>query len=226
MKQTRIIGVAVVSLCCFAATSQANLIINGDFETGVIGPSTSGYSLDNTAGGLASGGEGSGAGEYSLVTDPNFSHSGFISAADHTPTGPGYMMVVNASLSAGKTVWSQTVAPPLDTSGATPYLFSAWVMNVYADSPARLEFTFGGVNLGTFSATGVGVWQKFTATFVPVNSVGGVIDLNLAFQGNDFALDDISLVAVPEPTTVIAGALLLLPFGASTFRILRKNRAA
>jgi hypothetical protein len=33
-------------------------------------------------------------------------------------------------------------------------------------------------------------------------------------------------VAVPEPTTMIAGALLLLPFGASTLRILRKNRAA
>ncbi len=31
---------------------------------------------------------------------------------------------------------------------------------------------------------------------------------------------------VPEPTTIIAGALMLLPFGASTLRILRKNRAA
>jgi hypothetical protein len=31
---------------------------------------------------------------------------------------------------------------------------------------------------------------------------------------------------VPEPTTMIAGALLLLPFGASTLRILRKNRTA
>jgi hypothetical protein len=31
---------------------------------------------------------------------------------------------------------------------------------------------------------------------------------------------------VPEPTTVIAGALLLLPFAASTFRILRKKRMA
>ena len=31
---------------------------------------------------------------------------------------------------------------------------------------------------------------------------------------------------VPEPTTLIAGALLLLPFGASTLRILRRNRAA
>ena len=31
---------------------------------------------------------------------------------------------------------------------------------------------------------------------------------------------------VPEPTTLIAGALLLLPFGASTLRVLRKHRAA
>ena len=30
--------------------------------------------------------------------------------------------------------------------------------------------------------------------------------------------------SVPEPTTVMAGALLLLPFGASTLRILRRNR--
>jgi len=30
---------------------------------------------------------------------------------------------------------------------------------------------------------------------------------------------------VPEPTTVLAGALLLLPFGASTLRILRKRQA-
>jgi hypothetical protein len=36
----------------------------------------------------------------------------------------------------------------------------------------------------------------------------------------------LGLTAVPEPTTVIAGALLLLPFGASTIRFLRKNRAA
>ena len=31
---------------------------------------------------------------------------------------------------------------------------------------------------------------------------------------------------VPEPTTMLAGALLLLPFGASTLRILRKTRTA
>ena len=33
-------------------------------------------------------------------------------------------------------------------------------------------------------------------------------------------------IAVPEPTTVIAGILLLLPLGVSTLRILRRNRIA
>jgi hypothetical protein len=36
---------------------------------------------------------------------------------------------------------------------------------------------------------------------------------------------DISL-SVPEPTTMVAGAMLLLPFGASTLRCFRKNRTA
>jgi hypothetical protein len=33
------------------------------------------------------------------------------------------------------------------------------------------------------------------------------------------------VIAVPETTTVIAGALLLLPLGASTLRILRRRAA-
>jgi hypothetical protein len=37
---------------------------------------------------------------------------------------------------------------------------------------------------------------------------------------------ELLIAAVPEPTTVIAGALLLLPFGASTLRILRRKRMA
>lgn len=35
-----------------------------------------------------------------------------------------------------------------------------------------------------------------------------------------------NVTPVPEPTTLIAGALLLLPFGASTLRFIRKNRTA
>ena len=37
---------------------------------------------------------------------------------------------------------------------------------------------------------------------------------------------DVTTTAVPEPATVVAGALLLLPLGVSAIRILRKGRAA
>ena len=53
----------------------------------------------------------------------------------------------------------------------------------------------------------------------------GVVALNL-YDATTGALLQDQLALVPEPTTMIAGALLLLPFGASTLRILRKNRAA
>jgi hypothetical protein len=56
---------------------------------------------------------------------------------------------------------------------------------------------------------------------------GGVYDLsqvnNVSFQYGTQIGEN---VLVPEPTTMIAGALLLLPFGASTLRILRRNRTA
>jgi len=39
-------------------------------------------------------------------------------------------------------------------------------------------------------------------------------------------IDSITISSVPEPTTMIAGALLLLPFGASTLRILRRRQTA
>ena len=55
------------------------------------------------------------------------------------------------------------------------------------------------------------------------NGAYGVDALNLGAPG---AVQDQLVIVVPEPTTMIAGSLLLLPFGASTLRILRKNRAA
>ena len=44
--------------------------------------------------------------------------------------------------------------------------------------------------------------------------------------GQGFFGPNLSFSTVPEPTTVIAGALLLLPFGASTLRILRQKQTA
>jgi hypothetical protein len=49
-----------------------------------------------------------------------------------------------------------------------------------------------------------------------------------SFGGNDrdFDINSVSVSAVPEPSTYIAGALLLLPFGSSLLRKFRQNRPA
>lgn len=60
------------------------------------------------------------------------------------------------------------------------------------------------------------------------NGAYGVIALNL-WDANGSSTNPNKqpmLAIVPEPSTVIAGALLLLPFGVSTVRILRKNKTA
>ena len=80
---------------------------------------------------------------------------------------------------------------------------------------------------------------------LPVPPAGSLIPVSLTYQfvatspsttltfmdatgydSNAAWIDNVSLVAVPEPPTVIAGALLLLPFGASTIRFFRRQRAA
>jgi hypothetical protein len=61
----------------------------------------------------------------------------------------------------------------------------------------------------------------------PFTGGTGYYDTANANLGNGATLTAVtlSLTPVPEPTTMIAGALLLLPFGASTLRMLRKRTA-
>jgi hypothetical protein len=63
----------------------------------------------------------------------------------------------------------------------------------------------------------------FTSTFAPMFGSGSALD---GSAGPWSALSPGSTkvnVPVPEPTTLIAGALLLLPFGASTLRFVRNR---
>ena len=90
-----------------------------------------------------------------------------------------------------------------------------------------------GNNLQTFTGIGYNAtthsyWENFGLDFTATSAStllalqGGTVG-----AGNNYyiGLDNVSVSLVPEPTTMIAGALLLLPFGASTLRILRKRTA-
>jgi hypothetical protein len=97
----------------------------------------------------------------------------------------------------------------------------------------------GGVPItGTITLPLTGVLNPDSADNIPVVPPSSTLyvtkDIGLAVLPNGSFASDLATisqveqsfhqVAVPEPTTVLAGALLLLPLGASTLRILRRNR--
>jgi hypothetical protein len=90
----------------------------------------------------------------------------------------------------------------------------------FAQSADRTAGNLGEVVGFNFNAgLGVGVSQLVIATDLShyTQTTAGI---------SDGASTTAAALSVPEPTTMIAGALLLLPFGASTLRILRKTRTA
>jgi hypothetical protein len=111
--------------------------------------------------------------------------------------------------------------PDIPHPGSLPILVTPVVPFIFA-STVFWGFPGSGITPGNES-----VVVAFSSPFGPT-------------LGNGSALDDgpgpwssinpgsmrVPIPVVPEPTTMIAGALLLLPFGASTLRMVRKNRTA
>ncbi len=186
------------------ASAGANLIANGDFESGYTGFYTD-YSklplyIYETS--------------YNITNDPHNASGFFTSFGDHT-SGSGLMMVVNGARTSNRTVWSQTVAVVPNTD----YNYSVWIASVYAADPARLQFQIDSDIVGNFTASSTpGVWQKFTTTWnsgSKTSVVIRIIDLNINGYGNDFALDDISLEAINHPPVAEAGGPYKVDEGSS-----------
>jgi hypothetical protein len=206
-------AIAALSTSAFAQ----NLIVNGDFEAGNTG-FTSGYA--NTPVNL-------GAGEYSVRTDGSTWNGAFTSFGDHT-SGTGNMMVVNGDDAIGTPVWGQT---SIAVTPNTDYYFSAWITSVFPSSPATLQFSINGSTLGSIiqATSGTPDWLQFYATWNSGSNTSidlGIVNLNTAAGGNDFALDDLEfsttapVSAAPEP-----GSLALLGLIAPVVGFLRRRRA-
>lgn len=132
-----------------------------------------------------------------------------------------------------ETIFRSGPGGPFESPGFSS-LANGWTVGVFnadhviATGPAMNNLTWNIDFAGSISDTFVFdfyAWNGNTSleqvratwnngwSFVVGNGVGGATLLSAP-------------TPVPEPTTMIAGALLLLPFGASAIRILRKNRAA
>ena len=84
-----------------------------------------------------------------------------------------------------------------------------------------------GSSLYTWSGLTPGITRNLTYTFTADASATTLTFMDTSgFDSNAGWIDNVGVSAVPEPTTVLAGALLLLPFGVSTLRMLRKSRTA
>ena len=95
------------------------------------------------------------------------------------------------------------------------------VLNFSANTIATLT-SYDGANAAAFWAT-----YNLAPVVVYIQETGGQYTVYApngppGVEPNIYNIDSV----VPEPTTMLAGALLLLPLGMSALRILRKNRIA
>jgi hypothetical protein len=135
---------------------------------------------------------------------------------------------------------------PVPITLGVAYLYSQFA----AGTLAGYDYTYGSGRTASAAVVQAAIWSLLGESFggVPTPQVAGfaLTDLqssgiaeadwtkaaNGAYGVADMTLDlpgqaqDQLVMAVPEASTIIASVLLLLPLGASTLRILRKNRVA
>ena len=85
-----------------------------------------------------------------------------------------------------------------------------------------LSYTGGNDDLAALASLGNGA-GTMTLAFSFASSPYDLLGLTTATTGLPNTTSYSAVLAVPEPTTMVAGALLLLPFGMSTVRALRRN---
>jgi hypothetical protein len=228
MKQTlAIVGVAA-GLAVSAATSQASLNFTGINDIQFNGSGSS-FQLNPIAG---------------SITSPQFSFSG----ADAGLTGwvSGGPWAVNMASLYTASVGSITYQEASVAGGGQLSIYDgsqtltgnlSW-LEIHTSSRGQGGLTDSlSVNLTSLAYGGVN-----PDLLALVAGKNGNFDLTFQFSGTDPNLQDLlngtgtstasysgsisssTSAAVPEPSTVVAGAMLLLPLGVSVARILRKNK--
>jgi hypothetical protein len=201
------LALAAAAALAFAAPSvqAAELVTNGNFEAGATGfYSDYAYMAGNFWG----------EGTYGVDDNPHDGHALFSSYGDHT-TGQGLMMVVNGKSTENAVVWGQA---PFAVKQGSDYIFSFWMASAHPDSPAQIAARINDTWLSPVAqaTSTTGQWTQFSYVWNSGSATTADISLinrNLAWQGNDFTLDDISFqgpAGVPEPAT---WAMMIMGFG-------------
>ncbi|RAR46665.1 gliding motility-associated C-terminal domain-containing protein [Flavobacterium lacus] len=170
--------------------SPTNLVFNGDFTLGNVGFTTDYTQVANpNPFGVQS--------SYEIVQNPNAWFTPFASCGDHT-TGSGNMIVFDGSTDPTGTtrVWCNEEV--INVEPNTNYTFSYYIASVAPENPASMVVEINGVSLGAAlnAPTTTCQWTLHSFSWNSGSSTTAEICIfNLVFanNGNDFALDDISL---------------------------------
>jgi hypothetical protein len=187
---------AVLVLALFAAFTLPgfgqNLVYNGDFELGNTGFYSNYINNQVTIWD---------EGRYAITPIPHNQHPHFV-GFDHT-SGSGLLMAVNGATYGTQQVWGQAIAVQPNTH----YRLSVWVCSLVSESPATLGISVDGILQGDPYAapSDTGLWTEFAVNWCSGNNTSvtiRIVDQSLAYSGNDFGLDDISVTNVDTPPVI------------------------
>jgi hypothetical protein len=198
----KITSLLAVSLACIGLQSaSANLIVNGNFQSGNTGFSSD-YSFRS--------GPSANAGEYTIVSNLAGFHTGIAGLGSLSGYGgSGLYYAANGATSTTQSPWRQTVNNPTltlttDINAPVYYRFEARVANTdpypdYAAPNLAFEIQVNGGTWNTFTTTPLLSQQnQWTLTYADTYLQAAPTSLgfrlrNLATEasGNDFALDNI-----------------------------------
>jgi gliding motility-associated-like protein len=171
--------------------NNANLIFNGDFQQGNIGFANvyTYYSPNNPTGAQQA---------YGVLTNPSVWYPTFTNCLDHSlGDGTGKMLVVDGSTYnvGNDPFWCQLV----EVEPNKDYLFSYWGTGLTSTNLAQINIKINGVSLGTASVPIQNcTWGQVTYVWNSgSNTTAEICMYDAVYEGigNDFAIDDISLVS-------------------------------
>jgi hypothetical protein len=192
--------VAIAAVTALGARpALANLVANGDFQTGSLFPSTTSY---------ANGGESMfNPGTWNIVSYDTF-HGSWMDFYDHTlGNEDGRYMVVNGAVLPSGPAWSQTISVDPNTD----YKMSAWFASITIPAAAlqfRVVRDSGMIASDTFlTGETPSEWRFHDFAFNSGSSTTVTVqiwDVSGLYMANDYAIDDIAVTLVPAPPTGLA----------------------